>query len=107
MKDLISVLRAYLDGSIDRPKFSLWFYRFSRLAEKKFYGDDLEFIYLIQGILAESSSGNWGEPGLIEELQEALNGRSTEQTVYEFSWGVPAQMTQAASPRMDLRPLTV
>lgn len=73
MSELIPKLEAYIDGALNREDFSKWFYVLSRDAEKHYAGVELDFIYEVESVFAEASSGGWSEHDLKEELESAVN----------------------------------
>jgi len=96
-RDLLSKLGAYIDGSMSREEFSVWFYDFSRMAEKRFSGAVLEFVYEVERILAEASSGHWSERDLVNELK-ALVLEHPRSEVWSFTKGSPANVGLTGHP---------
>lgn len=85
MNELVSKLESYLDGSLGRESFSIWFYALSRTAEKHFSGEDLDFIEEIEGIFSEASSGGWSQSDLASELESALTSYMKTRNVLELA----------------------
>jgi hypothetical protein len=99
--ELISKLEAYINGAIGREEFSSWFYAFSRRAEKRFTGSLLEFVYEVEGVLAEASSGSWSEEGLIEELEMLLDKYKPVNEVLTITVGLSGQATAPSQAHLN------
>lgn len=99
IKELFSKLEAYINGSLSRADFSVWFYGYSRVAEKRFHGEALEFIRDVEGIIAESSSGGWSEFDLKDELEDAIE--RWRSNVVHFNWDYSQAVRIAVLSHLD------
>jgi len=100
MSELISKLEAYISGAFNREDFSVWFYGLSRDAEKHYAGSALEFVYEIESIFAEASSGGWLEHDLKDELESAVNEQELSNP-WHFTWGDQQQVILAGAPHIN------
>lgn len=101
IKELFSKLEAYANGLLSREDFSVWFYGFSRKANKRFRGEALEFIEDVEAILAESSSGGWSEQGLKDELEDLLDKYREAPNLWVFNWDFREAVQSGAFRHLD------
>ena len=71
--ELVGKVDDYLDGYISLGEFECWFFDLAFDVEKHWAGEFVDLVHKIEGILAESSSGNWSEATLDRELNDALS----------------------------------
>src|ERR1035441_7713174 len=85
LEELVQMLDSYLDGASSLDDFECAFYSSAYNIENRNVGSAMAFAHLVEGILAESSSGHWPEDALRRKLESIIDEHRPNQSVWSFS----------------------
>lgn len=85
LEELVQMLESYVDGALSLDDFECALYSSAYNIENRNVGPAMAFAHLVEGILAESSSGHWPEDALRRKLDSVLDGYRPNQSVWSFN----------------------